>query len=89
MMGAALKQCFSRLASHTVHTGRSGHCDVSSPQCSAAMPRDSVTCAPCPPPQVRKKRFTKLQEERSYWSKKPAKKTSNERRKKAHHRPKH
>ncbi|KAL4446201.1 hypothetical protein ABPG77_003008 [Micractinium sp. CCAP 211/92] len=39
--------------------------------------------------EVRKKRFTKLQEERSYWSKKPAKKTSNERRKKAHRRPKH
>lgn len=39
--------------------------------------------------EVRKKRFTKLQEERSYWSKKPAQKTSNERRKKAHRRPKH
>ncbi|KAL4423878.1 hypothetical protein ABPG75_001179 [Micractinium tetrahymenae] len=39
--------------------------------------------------EARKKRFNKLQEERSYWSKKPAKKTSNERRKKAHRRPKH
>lgn len=41
-------------------------------------------------PQVRKKRFNKLQEERSYWAKKkPGRKTENERRKKAHHRPKH
>jgi hypothetical protein len=40
--------------------------------------------------QVRKKRFNKLQEERSYWAKKKAgRKTENERRKKAHHRPKH
>ena len=40
--------------------------------------------------QARKKRFNKLQEERSYWSKKKhGRKTDNERKKKAHHRPKH
>ena len=43
-----------------------------------------------PTSQVRKKRYNKLQEERSYWAKKkPGRKTENERRKKAHHRPKH
>lgn len=41
-------------------------------------------------PQMRKKRHAKLQEERQYWSKKKmGRKTSNERKKKAHHRPKH
>lgn len=51
---------------------------------------------PDPPPvcthvlQVRKKRYAKLQEEQQYWSKKKTgRKTANERKKKAHHRPKH
>ncbi|EFN59779.1 hypothetical protein CHLNCDRAFT_133463 [Chlorella variabilis] len=40
--------------------------------------------------EMRKKRHAKLQEERQYWSKKKmGRKTSNERKKKAHHRPKH
>lgn len=39
--------------------------------------------------QVRKKRFTKLQEERGQWAGKRGRKTENERRPKAHHRPKH
>lgn len=42
------------------------------------------------PPQVRKKRFDKLQEERSYWAnKKVARKTENERLKKRPRKPKH
>jgi hypothetical protein len=45
----------------------------------------------CPRPlQVRKKRYTKMQEERAYWSKKKTgRKTDNERKAKPHHRPKH
>ena len=46
--------------------------------------------APLPAPQVRKRRFGKLQEERSYWSKKKhGRKTGDDRKKRAHHRPKH
>ncbi len=46
--------------------------------------------APPRPPQVRKKRFNKLQEEKSYWAnKKAARKMENERRKKKPRKPKH
>ena len=44
------------------------------------------------PLQVRKKRYTKMQEERAYWSSKKkagGKKAGNEHRAKSHHRPKH
>ena len=45
------------------------------------------------PLQVRKKRYTKLQEERAYWSSKKkkagGKKAGGEHRAKPHHRPKH
>ena len=45
---------------------------------------------PTPPLQVRKKRYTKMQEERAYWSKKKTgRKTDNERKAEPHHRPKH
>ena len=40
-------------------------------------------------PQVRKKRYTKLQDERQALSRKRGRKTDKARLKKAHHRPKH